>query len=297
MKITHLKHINIDKSKWDNTISNSLNHMFYAYSWHLDIVSPGWEALISDNYEYLMPLPVKKKYLIKYIVQPILTQQLGIFSSKIIEKEIIFQFIQRIPYLSYELNLNEANKIEGSTTLPNLILMLNKKYVDICKSYSKNTVRNIEKAKKSELKINENITINHFIEFILASTQLYDNNISTIKHLIEVGLSENIFQLLGVIDNKNELTCVLCLAKTKNRIIYLLPVSNEIGKSISAMFFLIDYLIQQNSNSILTLDFEGSRIDGIARFYKGFGATLKPYYMIKRCRPIIKISNILSKPD
>jgi hypothetical protein len=285
MKITHLKHNEIDKGKWDNTISNSQNHMFYAFSWYLDIVSPDWEALISDNYEFLMPLPVKKKYLIKYIVQPILTQQLGIFSSKTIEKETVKLFIRKIPYLSYELNLNEENKIEQCITLPNLVLKLDKEYGFIRSSYSKNTIRNIEKAKKSALIITENITINRFIEFIQTSTHLYDNNISTIKKLIQVGLSKNTFQLLGVKDYKNEIICALCTAKTNNRIIYLLPASNEIGKSKSAMFLLIDYLIQQNSSSNLTLDFEGSKIEGIARFYKGFGATLKPYFLIKRCRP------------
>jgi hypothetical protein len=296
MKITHLKHNEIDKGKWDNIISNSYNHMFYAYSWYLDIVSPDWEALIADNYEYLMPLPVKKKYFINYVVQPILTQQLGIFSSEEIDKEIIKQFIHKIPYLSYELNLNEANKIEECTTLPNLILKLDREFLDIRESYSKNTIRNIEKAKKSTLNIIENITTNRFIEFIVASTQLYDNNISTIKQLILLGLSKNIFQLLGVTDNKDELICVLCVAKTKNRITYLLPASNALGKSNSAMFLLIDYLIQQNSPSNLTLDFEGSKIEGIARFYKGFGATLKPYYMIKRYRPNHTIiSNLLQK--
>jgi hypothetical protein len=51
------------------------------------------------------------------------------------------------------------------------------------------------------------------------------------------------------------------------------------------MFLLIDKLIQKESGKLLSLDFEGSRIEGIARFYSGFGATNHPYYILKRMRP------------
>ena len=77
----------------------------------LMLFRPGWEALISENYEYIMPLPVKSKYKIPYLVQPILTQQLGIFSKNKINENIIEEFIKEIPYFSYEINLNEHNPL------------------------------------------------------------------------------------------------------------------------------------------------------------------------------------------
>ena len=291
MKITHVKHIDIDKAKWDDVITNSSNHLFYAYSWYLDVVSPNWEALVSEDYLFVMPLPIKKKIFIKYIVQPILTQQLGIFSPKTIDHQIINLFINKIPYLSYEMNLNEENEFPRCPTLPNMILKLDVDYNTIRSTYSKNTIRNIDKAKKHSLSIVESLTINQFIDFINKSTQLYNNKIQTIKELIKAGLKNNIFQLLGTVDEERNLICVLCIAKTRNRITYLLPASNEHGKSKSAMFLLIDHLIKLHSSSNITFDFEGSKVDGIARFYNGFGATLKPYFLIKRCRPI-KIKQI-----
>ncbi len=51
----------IDRALWDKTIESSPYGMIYALSWYLDIVCPDWEALVSDNYEQVMPLPVKKK--------------------------------------------------------------------------------------------------------------------------------------------------------------------------------------------------------------------------------------------
>ena len=71
-----------------------------------------------------------------------------------------------------------------------------------------------------------------------------------------------------------------------NRLIYLLPFSTRKGKEYSAMFFLVNELIKGNAGKELFLDFEGSKIEGVYRFYKGFGAGLRSYYTIKRFRPI-----------
>jgi hypothetical protein len=50
------------------------------------------------------------------------------------------------------------------------------------------------------------------------------------------------------------------------------------------MFLLIDTFIQNNSGKNLILDFEGSNIPGIARFYKGFGAMAETYYSVHQNR-------------
>jgi hypothetical protein len=47
------------------------------------------------------------------------------------------------------------------------------------------------------------------------------------------------------------------------------------------MFLLIDDFIRQNAESNLILDFEGSNIQGIARFYAGFGAEPQTYLSVR----------------
>ena len=64
MEIKYLSHNNIDLKKWDICIQNAYNSLIYAESWYLDIVSPNWEALVYNDYEYVMPLPLKRKCLI-----------------------------------------------------------------------------------------------------------------------------------------------------------------------------------------------------------------------------------------
>ena len=48
------------------------------------------------------------------------------------------------------------------------------------------------------------------------------------------------------------------------------------------MPFLINTYIKQNSKRDVVLDFEGSKDEDVARFYKGFGAGNKEYYNKKR---------------
>ena len=73
--IVHLKHHQIDKTKWDNCIDVYPNGMVYAYSWYLDIMAPGWQALIDDDYKAIFPVTGFKRFGIQYIAIPIFLPQ------------------------------------------------------------------------------------------------------------------------------------------------------------------------------------------------------------------------------
>lgn len=293
MNISHLSHNSIDKEKWDQVISASRNGLIYANSWYLDSVSPNWEALVSDDYTYVFPIPIKRKFKLPYIVQPILTQQLGLFSNQLITSDIIQLFIKKFPSYSYELNLNEHNHLPELDGIPNFVLDLNKSYEELSSNYSKNTVRNISKAQKLHLKIVDELSIETFISFYQNTSKTYKSASSEcLRNLIEIGLQLGYFKVSGVINEANEMIAALCYTEFKQRITYLAPVSNEEGKKAFAMFYLVDQLIQREALKDKILDFEGSRIEGIARFYKGFGAKNHPYYILKNLRPSFLVGRI-----
>ena len=62
--IQYLIHNQINQTKWDATIAECGN--IYAYSWYLDIVHPGWDALVEDDYQSVMPLTGGKKFGVDY---------------------------------------------------------------------------------------------------------------------------------------------------------------------------------------------------------------------------------------
>ncbi len=293
MQLKHLRNSAIDYARWDACIAQSHNHLAYAFTWFLDIVSPGWEALITENYDYVMPLPTKSKYKIPYLVQPVLTQQLGIFSKNEINDEIVVEFVKEIPYYSYEINLNERNFHPKALIFPNYMLSLKQTYEDILSGYSKNNQRNLDKARKLKLKVKFDINISEFLKLYYSTAKEFKPvSQRLIEKLILVGRAEKAIRLFGVYSIDNELIAGVCLLQSNQRITYLLPVSNELGKTSSAMFLLIDELIRAEAEKDLTLDFEGSRIEGIARFYRGFGAKNHPYYILKQMRPSFLINKL-----
>ncbi len=293
MQIQHLRHKSIDYEKWDLAIKQSINHLGYAYSWYLDIVSPGWEALVSDDYKYVMPLPVKRKYKIPYLTQPALTQQLGIFSKNEISEEIIQLFIKKIPYYSYQINLNECNFNSDVIKQTNYILKTDDSYENIAQKYSKNTIRNIEKAHKNRLKIKEYLSVDEFLKLFSEVNPDAAGPINNIyKPILTKGHEKAMIRICGAYTTENELISGLSLFFTGNRIVCLLLASNDNGKKTSAMFLLIDHLIETFAASDKIIDFEGSMIDGIARFYKGFGAENQPYFILKKMRPAFLVKTI-----
>jgi len=283
MEIKHLKHSDINFQKWDNTILCAQNSLVYAESWYLDIVSPKWEALVLGDYEYVMPLPVKRKLGISFLVQPPLTQQLGIFSSHKIEESIVELFIKKIPYRSFHLNLNEQNSYHKGFIQPNLILDLSSNYQTLFSKYSTNTKRNIKKGHEYDIKIKKILSPNEFLEFYHNTEKNYPTEPEhRVTHLIKATFGKEKITIYGAYNKNGQLISALCLLIAPKRLIYLLPVSNKEGKENLAMFRIVDEITKNYANSNLILDFEGSKIESIAHFYQGFGAELKPYWEIKR---------------
>lgn len=292
-KIQHLTHDTIDFEKWDQCIYEAYNGLPYALSWYLNIVSPNWEALVADDYNYVLPIPIKRKFKLAYIVQPMLTQQLGVFAYKPVTPEILRLFIQKLPSYSYELNFNTYNKIDGAKVMPNYLLDMSPEFTELKNGFSKNTRRNIEKAEKLGHKIIQPLAIDQFLHFYESIDKNYISvGTYMLQQLIKAGSKRDVINICGVKNTENELIAALCCIHFKNRITCLLPISNEAGKSASAMFLLINYIIRNHAGKPYILDFEGSAIDGIARFYKGFGAVNQPYYILKKLRPSFLVGKI-----
>jgi hypothetical protein len=53
--IVYHKNHEIDREQWDKCIRNSPGTKPYAWSWYLDIMAPGWEALVDDDYDSVFP--------------------------------------------------------------------------------------------------------------------------------------------------------------------------------------------------------------------------------------------------
>ena len=288
MKIQYLKHNQIDFVKWDDCISKSLNGIVYAYSWYLAIVAGEWDAIVGDDYVVVFPLVKKRKFGVSYVYQPLFTQQLGAFSTGKIDKQTLELFIGSIPskYKYQEINLNTFNRLDSTNLkIYNRVtyqLDLVQTYFVLSSSYNENTRRNISKAIALGVNVNKSSSVEEFIDFQKKNlpVSLPVIEYEKLRQIIQYSLQNKIGEIYASYTAQNVLCAVAFFVKSNGKVIYLSAASSELGKKNRAMFALVDRFIDSNSESFLTLDFEGSNIENIARFYDGFGAKPSIYQRI-----------------
>ncbi len=298
--INYLEHNAIDKAKWDALIAECGN--IYAYSWYLDIVHPGWEALVEDDYQSVMPLTGGKKFGVNYLFQPYFVQQLGVFSKSPMTAEMTESFLKAIPsrYRFAEIRLNEGNAfaedIQGVEYHRNVLLDLNQEYNAIRANYHQNTKRNLAKAESNNLQLVETVIPYHVVALFRDNRGALldkwgDAEYNVLTHLAKVAQKRNAAFMLGVSEKGvGRLICAAIFMKTKDRITFLFSGLTEEGKQRQAMTYLLDQVIQQHAHQPITFDFEGSDDDNLARFYLGFGGkeTKYPSYCFNRLSPLGK---------
>ena len=289
----YIRHNEIDTRQWDYCIAGSVNRMVYGYSWYLDIVAGSWDALVLGDYDAIMPLPYRKKAGIKYLYQPPFTQQLGVFSRKLLTADLVDAFLQRIPedFKLVELNLNTFNRF----TIPGVEPSLNKNFVldlilpydSIQQGYSENLKRNLKKASKNNLELVLNPDIKDVI-------RMFENNkgkelglfkrgeLSILWRLHQLCSEHGISFLQGAAAPDGQLCAAVVFLNHFERSIFLFSAANSKAKETGAIPFLIDTHIRQYAGTPHTLDFEGSNNPDLARFYRSFGSAECNYYSVKR---------------
>lgn len=285
LNIRHLKNHEIDKLAWDKCIQYAVNGNIYAWSWYLDRVCPEWEALVDESYSSVMPLTVRSKFGIRYLYQPFFTQQLGVFSTFSCNHGIVKMFLDAFPndikYADYNFNIqNQLNdSIFSTTDSKTYQLVLVPEHETLVKSYSDNTRRNIKKAENNKVTITKGLEVDDLIRFKKKTSvvALADAEYDKLRQIVSFALSNGNGDIYCAWTDKSEL-CAIAFFIYSHQYVYMLVVaSDEAGKGNSAMFLLTDTFIKEHSHTPLTLDFEGSNISGIARFYAGFGATPVTY--------------------
>lgn len=292
--IQYLPHSKIDKLRWDNTINQAQKNCIYGYSWYLDIVSPDWDALILNDYEAVMPLTRKRKHGIKYLVQPLLTQQLGVFGNNISENTVDL-FISSIPIKFKHINikLNESNNsIEYRHLLQtniNYTLDLSASYESIFHGFSKGLKSHLKKCNSVNITIKSDIEFEGIIDFLELNllNRLLLNNLEIIRLLnmiYEVCKKKELIRFYtAYIDN--ELATVVIMLNSFDRWILLISASNKTGKQNNCKSYILDSFIKERAGKSEILDFEGSNLPNIAMYNSGFGALKNHYFSLKANNP------------
>ena len=293
----YLKNSQINYEKWDRCISKSLNGTIYAYSWYLDAVCDNWDAIIQGDYEIIMPLPYYSKYNYKIIKQPPFTYQLGIFSSKKFIKIELEKFINNIPriYKEIELNLNKYNNFTNCTWN----ISKNKYYaIDLINSYSQlfdeytfDLKNAIQKSLQDKFFIRTNLSVLEVTGFLRRNNYLSnEKDYNNLRRLIFVLKKKRLLLAFGAYNRQNTLIGVSLYIFSHYNTHLLLIVTSQDAEKEQVVSLLIDKFFQINSEKDITLNFDVALPEQTNEIIKNFGA--KEYcsktISIKRIPKVIK---------
>ncbi|MCS6819681.1 MAG: hypothetical protein RMJ53_09100 [Chitinophagales bacterium] len=282
-----LKRKYINDQKWNECVERN-SDLPYALTWYLDCVADNWSALVLRDYEAVFPIVWKKKLGIQIVYTPFFCQQLGLFtdSNHPSFESTCIKFLQR-KFLFCDLNLHYNSVAESSKFLKlryNYILPLNQPYEKIAENYSKNTLRNLAKCKLHHIYLEHYSDVKKFSYFYEKyngqNIRGYNSeHTRKLERLIEECIKRTKGEIVAVYTiPQNPPVALLFYIKHQNRIINLAPVTLREARETGGMFFIIDSLIRRYAETNTILDFEGSSIESIARFYKGFGAKQQNFW-------------------
>lgn len=291
MKLVLIPYNEIDKSKWDNCIRDSKNSLIYAYSFYLDaMANEQWDAIVSGDYELVMPLPWRKKYSIKYLYQPAFIQQLGIFSSKEILPKQVNLFVQEMqkyfhfaefPFNAHNnishLNLKRNEKINFLIDLSSLPLQGSEPYTPAFH-------KSLRRLQKWELQYSVSKNIDQAIElykklYFARLKEIQKKDLDNFRTVCKILSDKNKLHIREV-KIESETVGLNILLQDDKRIYNIISCITEMGKKLEANYFLYDKIIQEFSATNMLFDLEGSDVPGIAAFYKKMNPQKETYPFI-----------------
>jgi hypothetical protein len=291
--IVYLKNHEIDREQWDNCIKASQTTKPYAFSWYLDNMAPGWEALVDDEYDSLFPLPSRQRFGIKYIATPIFLQQLGAFSPDSPSEKAINEFLDYLPEFYRLVDLCVAQKVvhHGFTVTErsNYELDLSKSYETLWNNFNTACRRNIEKASRKKIELVDDITPGELIDLFLRIKERIIKGIKLadfqhLNNLMDFCLKNKKGRIIGVRASRNRILFAQFIIELPQYINLFFGVNTLESREKRINYFVINEIIRNNASHRVILDFAGSSISSIASFMQSFGSVNHPYYRIYRNR-------------
>lgn len=289
--IQYLTNREIDREKWDKCVASATNSLIYNSSIYLDMLADDWNAIVVDDYRAIMPLPWRKKFLFKYYYHVPFVPQSGItgeYENTIFPK-LSKEIFRRIRFgdllLNYD-NVEYASYLRARK-MTNMVLDLSLDMPHLHKVYHRDLDKNLRKSARYELQYIAEPDIKLGVSLF---KKLYGSrfpSVNTVHYERFAALClylQRIQQAFArkVTDRKGRLLAVGIFFKDHRRIYNIMNSVPPEGRRRSANHFLFDQLLREFAGSGLTLDFEGSQLPGIRKFYENFGAVNEPFFWVRR---------------
>ena len=300
MSIFYLPHHQIDKPQWDALIKASEQGQVYALSWYLDVVSPGWEAVVEQDdagkYKAAMPVPWRKKLGMPYVQQPLFCQQLGVYTLEASIPATVYQRFwaevqKRFKYVvGYQFNTdNQLPQQLAQDQTYTLYLDLNKPYEALRHHYTRDRKLNLKRAQKAGLQLQQSQDLEPLIRFFKEETasRIYggvlEEAYEVLRRLYLAMQARGLAQLYYTLDAEGSINAGCLFTVWRNRIVYIFNAAAAHGRKQNGRTLILDHVIRKYASQNFILDFESpdDREPDIVHFYRSFGAQTMPIPVLK----------------
>ncbi|NML69692.1 hypothetical protein HHL23_07775 [Chryseobacterium sp. RP-3-3] len=282
--IRRVKYKEIDFKKYTDCLENSEQRKYSASKDYLDVTTNKlWEVLVYNNYEAVMPVPFVLKKGIKIVHNPLMCQQLGIFSAKDDRKinEKFLHFLQK-NYLIKVYYFNETNTFDSKLDTKKNFLLYPGNYTEVFAKYSPKRKRKLrlddEVVQNSEIKEISYPEAKKFIEAHVVGLDKENDSVALLNTL-EAFYSLKHLKFLAFYYH-HEITNMIATYSDYDTIALLGTFNNKKYIKMAGASTLIDQVIKENIDHCI-FDFEGGNLPSIEEFFRGFRPELKPYTVIE----------------
>ena len=299
--LRYIRQSEINRLQWDALINQAPNGLIYALTWYLDIVSPGWEALVHEEagrYVAGLPLPVQRKFGLRYLKQPPFAQQLGLFSLQpptAADWQQVAQLLSRHFRFITQYAFNTANTELLGAGQPGLAgvafttyyLSLRPSYKQLVAGYKPNRRWRLNQARRRGLRVEPTTNIDLMVKIFAENTapkiygiigEAYEYRIlrALYANARQAGLA-SMWQVRGTSD---EVLAMGLLFRFKHQLTYIFNCSTVAGKQAGAISVLLDEVLRTYAGQNLTFDFEAPEVSNVAHFYNSFGPVSAPFLAV-----------------
>ena len=274
----------IEEDKWNDCVKSQPNGLIYANTQMLDSLSPGWDALVWQNYKAIMPLTNRRKFGISYLYQPAFAAMLGIIGD-LSSNGIVADFVRAIPseYKFVDIQFNETNLsqlLQENLTFRirrNLLLELTD-YNSIASNYKRLANRMLAKAREMKIEIKSGAPAGELIDYYKRNyskshSQIVSQDYEALLRACNSQFGKDHLVTYQACSPEGEILAVYLLFRDHKYVYSVLGGSIKAGKEAGAFYLLTDRAIQDHCGQNKVFRFEGSDEEGIAFFDSQFGAT------------------------